>query len=38
MLNWPPTVRIFVGSVATDMRKGFNSLAYLVESSMAGFR
>lgn len=35
MLSWPPTVRIFVCSDATDMRKGFDSLAYLVESSMA---
>jgi transposase len=35
MLSWPPTVRIFVCSNATDMRKGFDSLAYLVESSLA---
>ena len=35
MLSWPPTVRIFVCSDATDMRKGFDSLAYLVESSLA---
>jgi transposase len=35
MLSWPPTVRIYVCSNATDMRKGFDSLACLVESSMA---
>jgi transposase len=35
MLSWPPTVRIFVCSDSTDMRKGFDSLAYLVESSLA---
>ncbi len=35
MLSWPPTVRIFLGADPTDMRKGFDSLAYLVESSMA---
>ena len=35
MLSWPPTVRIFLCSAATDMRKGFDSLAHLVESSMA---
>jgi transposase len=35
MLSWPPTVRIFLASESTDMRKGFDSLAYLVESSMA---
>jgi transposase len=35
MLSWPPTVRIFVCSDATDMRKGFDSIAYLVESSLA---
>ena len=35
MLSWPPTVRIFLGSGPTDMRKGFDSLAQLVESSMA---
>ena len=28
MLSWPPTVRIFVCSHATDMRKGFDSLAH----------
>src|SRR4051794_7561952 len=34
MLSWPPTVRIFLCSEATDMRKGFDSLAHLVESSL----
>jgi transposase len=35
MLSWPPTVRIFLGAEPTDMRKGFDSLAQLVESSLA---
>ena len=35
MLSWPPTVKIFLGADPTDMRKGFDSLAHLVESSMA---
>ena len=35
MLSWPPTVRIFLAAESTDMRKGFDSLASLVESSMA---
>ena len=35
MLSWPPTVRIFLHAGPTDMRKGFDSLAYLVESSLA---
>jgi transposase len=35
MLSWPPTVKIYLGAEPTDMRKGFDSLAYLVESSMA---
>jgi transposase len=35
MLSWPPTVRIFLCADATDMRKGFDSLASLVESSLA---
>ena len=34
MLSWPPTVRIFLCSDATDMRKGIDSLAHLVESSL----
>jgi transposase len=34
MLSWPPTVRIFLGAEPTDMRKGFDSLAHLVESSL----
>ena len=34
MLSWPPTVRIFLRSGATDMRKGFDSLAHQVESSL----
>ena len=35
MLSWPPTVPIFLHAGPTDMRKGFDSLAYLVESSLA---
>jgi transposase len=35
MLSWPPTVKIYLGAEPTDMRKGFDSLASLVESSMA---
>ena len=35
MLSWPPTVRIFLCADATDMRKGFDSLAHLAESSLA---
>lgn len=35
MLSWPPTVRIFLCADPTDMRKGFDSLAHLVESSRA---
>ncbi len=35
MLSWPPTVRVFLAAHATDMRKGFDSLASLVESSLA---
>jgi len=35
MLSWPPTVRIFLCAAATDMRKGFDSLAHLVQSSLA---
>jgi len=34
MLSWPPTVRLFLCSGATDMRKGFDSLASLVESAL----
>ena len=34
MLSWPPTVRIFLGAGPTDMRKGFDSLAHLVESAL----
>ena len=34
MLSWPPTVRIFLGAEPTDMRKGFDSLAHLVESAL----
>jgi transposase len=34
MLSWPPTVRIFLHAGPTDMRKGFDSLAHLVESSL----
>jgi transposase len=35
MLSWPPTVRIFLCREPTDMRKGFDSLAHLVDSSLA---
>jgi transposase len=35
MLTWPLTVRIFLCSEPTDMRKGFDSLASLIESSLA---
>ena len=35
MLTWPPTVKVFLCSGATDMRKGFDSLAHLIESSLA---
>ena len=35
MLSWPPTVKVFLCSGATDMRKGFDSLAHLIESSLA---
>jgi transposase len=35
MLSWPPTVRIYLCAGSTDMRKGFDSLAYLVESALA---
>ena len=34
MLSWPPTVRIFLCSEPTDMRKGFDSLAHVVEASL----
>src|SRR3954470_16524232 len=34
MLSWPPPVRIFLGAEPTDMRKGFDSLARLVESAL----
>jgi transposase len=34
MLSWPPTVRIFLCSEPTDMRKGFDSLAHLIESAL----
>ena len=34
MLSWPPTVKIFLGAEPTDMRKGFDSLAHLVEASL----
>ena len=34
MLSWPPSVRIFLESGPTDMRKGFDSLASVVETSM----
>jgi transposase len=36
MLSLPPSVRIFVSREPTDMRKGFDSLAQLVRSQLAG--
>jgi transposase len=35
MLSWTPAVRVFLCTEPTDMRKGFDSLAQLVESSLA---
>jgi transposase len=35
VLSWPPTVRMFLCAESTDMRKGFDSLACLVESTLA---
>jgi hypothetical protein len=35
MLSWPPTVKIFLCRNATDIRKGFDSLAHLIESSLS---
>ena len=35
MLSWPPTVRIFLSAGPTDMRKGFDGLAHLVQSVLA---
>jgi len=35
VLTWPATVRIFLGAGPTDMRKGFDSLAHMVEASMS---
>jgi hypothetical protein len=35
VLSWPPSVRVFLAADATDMRKGFDSLASLVQSSLA---
>jgi transposase len=35
VLSWPPTVRVFLAADATDMRKGFDSLASLVQTSLA---
>jgi transposase len=34
MLSWPLSVRIFLATGPTDMRKGFDSLASAVEASM----
>ncbi len=36
MLSLPPSVRIFVSREPVDMRKGFDSLAQLVRSQLAG--
>ena len=36
MLSLPPSVRIFVSREPVDMRKGFDSLAQLVRSHLAG--
>jgi transposase len=36
MLSLPPAVRIFVSREPVDMRKGFDSLAQLVRSHLAG--
>lgn len=36
MLSLPPAVRIFVSRGPVDMRKGFDSLAQLVRSHLAG--
>jgi transposase len=35
VLSWPPIVRIILAAGPTDMRKGFDSLASAVETSMA---
>ena len=32
MLTLPPSVRIFVATEATDLRKSFNGLSIIVES------
>lgn len=32
MRTWPPTLKVFLCSDATDTRKGFDSLAHLIES------
>jgi transposase len=34
MLSWPPTVRIFLSTGPTDMRKGFDGLAEVVRSAL----
>ena len=36
MLSGPPTVRIFLGAEPTEMWKGFDSLAHLVDAGQAG--
>ena len=33
MLTLPPTVRVFVASAPVDLRKGFDGLSALVQSS-----
>jgi hypothetical protein len=34
MLTWPPTIRIFVSTQSTDMRRSFNGLAMTTRESM----
>jgi len=34
MLTWPPTVRIFVSTQPTDMRRSFDGLAMITRESM----
>ena len=34
MLTWPPTVRIFVSTQPTDMRRSFDGLAMITRENM----